>query len=56
MINKLKKKIGLTWRFMNRKKKKKFNIISFLRFAFRNFGNHAEAEYKYRHYRRIEEP
>ncbi len=54
IIQKLKKQLGITMRFLNRKKKRKFNFVSFVRFAFRKFGNHSEAEFKYRHYRRVD--
>lgn len=46
MIEKLKKKIGLTINFLNRKKKKKFSLIGFIRWAFRNYGKAEEAEYR----------
>ncbi len=46
MIEKTKKKIGLTVNFFNRKKKKKFSLIGFIRWVFRNYGKASEAEYK----------
>lgn len=54
IIQKFKKQLGITMGFLNRKKKGKFNLISFLRFAFSKFGNHSEAEFKNRRYRRMD--
>jgi len=54
IIKKIKKQLGITMNFLNRKKKRKFNFVSFIRFCFRKFGNHSEAEFKYRHYRKVE--
>ena len=54
IIQKLNKHLGITMRFLNRKKKGKFNLNSFMRFAFHKFGNHSEAEFKYRRYRRVD--
>lgn len=46
MIEKAKKKIGLTMNFFTRKKKKKFSLIGFIRWVFRNYGKAEEAEYR----------
>ncbi len=53
IIQKFKKQLGITVGFLNRKKRRNFNLISFIRFAFRNFGNHSEVEFKYRRYRKV---
>lgn len=45
MISELKKKIGLTTNFLNRKKKNKFSIVGFIRYIFRNYNKAEEAEY-----------
>ena len=45
-MKELKKKIGLTMNFLTRKKKKKFSLIGFIRWAFRNYGKAEEAEYR----------
>jgi len=46
MISSFRKNIGLTVSFFNRKKKKKFSLIGFIRWAFRNYGKAEEAEYR----------
>ena len=51
MIEKVKKKIGLTMNFFTRKKKKKFSLIGFARWVFRNYGKAEEAEYRPRYKR-----
>ena len=45
MISSFRKNIGLTVSFFNRKKKKKFSLIGFIRWAFRNYGKAEEAQY-----------
>ncbi len=45
LIANVKKNIGLTSNFLNRKKKKKFSLIGFIRWIFRNYGKAQEAEY-----------
>lgn len=54
IIQKIKKQLGITMNFLNRKKKRNFNLMSFIRFSFRKFGKHSEAEFKYRRYRKVE--
>ena len=46
MIEKVKKNIGLTVNFFSRKKKGKFSLMQFVRWAFSNYGKAEEAEYK----------
>lgn len=45
MIEKIKRNIGLTVNFFNRKKKKKFSLVRFIRWAFRNYGKADESFY-----------
>lgn len=53
IIEKIKKQIGITRGFLSRRKKRKFNLMRFLRFGLGNYGNHYEAEWKYKHYRKV---
>lgn len=53
IIEKIKKKIGITRGFLSRKKKRKFNLVRFLGFGLSNYGRHYEAEWKYKRYRKV---
>lgn len=55
IIESIKKKIGVTRGFLFRKKRRKFSLLRFLRFGFGNYGKHYEAEFRYKHYRKVEQ-
>lgn len=54
IIESIKKKIGVTRGFLFRKKRRKC-LLRFLRFGFGNYGKHYEAEFRYKHYRKVEQ-
>ena len=45
IIEKVKRNIGLTINFFNRKKKKNFSLTQFIRWAWQNYGRADEAVY-----------
>lgn len=55
LLERIKKNIGITKKFLTRKKRGKFNFVQFIRFAFQHYGNHSEVEYKYKRYRKVTE-
>ena len=55
LLNQIKKDLGITKRFILRKKKKNFNVLRFIMFSFGNYGNNVEAELRHHRYTRVED-